>query len=174
MKQPIDREQMPYRFCAGVCLVNDKGQVFAGRRKSKPGVSQEFEWQFPQGGIDDGEAPLEAAKRELYEETNVTSIELLYEVPKWLSYDLPEPLLGKALKGKYRGQQQRWFVFRFTGDDSEINVTAPANGTHRAEFSEWAWRDIGDMPDLIVPFKKELYEQLVTLVRPQIEAEHQV
>lgn len=155
-------------------MVNDKGEVFAGRRLGKPGVSQKHEWQFPQGGIDKGEDPLVAAKRELYEETNITSIELLYEVPKWLSYDLPEALLGKALKGKYRGQQQRWFVFRFVGDESEINVTHPAGGAHPAEFSEWAWRPIDDMPDLIVPFKKELYRDLVALVRPQIEAEHQL
>lgn len=174
MTKPIDREHMPYRFCAGVCVVNDKGEVFAGRRLAKPGVPQSHEWQFPQGGIDKGEDPLEAAKRELYEETNITSIELIYEIPKWLSYDLPEPLLGKALKGKYRGQQQRWFVFRFVGDESEINVAQPADGAHPAEFSAWAWRPIDDMPNLIVPFKKALYQELVALVRPQIEAEHQI
>lgn len=173
MTKPIDRERMPYRFCAGVCVVNDKGQVFAGRRKPKAGVPQKHEWQFPQGGIDRGEDPLDAAKRELFEETNISSIELLFEVPRWLSYDLPEELLGKALKGKYRGQQQRWFVFRFTGDESEIDVANPANGEHPAEFSDWAWRDIDDMPDLIVPFKKELYRELVALVRPQIEGELQ-
>lgn len=171
MTKPIDRERMPYRFCAGVCVVNDKGQVFAGRRKPKAGVSQAYEWQFPQGGIDKGEDALVAAKRELYEETNMSSVELLFEVPKWLSYDLPDELLGKALKGKYRGQQQRWFVFHFIGDESEINVTQPAGGEHPAEFSEWAWRDIEEMPDLIVPFKKKLYQELVDLVRPHIEGE---
>ncbi|TDQ64242.1 putative (di)nucleoside polyphosphate hydrolase [Maritalea mobilis] len=173
MPKAIDRERMPYRFCVGICLINDAGQVFAGRRKPKAGVPQAFEWQFPQGGIDKGEDALAAAKRELFEETNISSIDLIYEVPKWLSYDLPEELLGKALKGKYRGQQQRWYVFKFTGDESEINVTQPANGEHPAEFSEWAWRDIEDMPDLIVPFKKALYEELVALVQPQIEAEQQ-
>lgn len=173
MPKAIDRERMPYRFCVGICLINDAGKVFAGRRKPKAGVPHAFEWQFPQGGIDKGEDALAAAKRELFEETNISSIDLIYEVPRWLSYDLPEELLGKALKGKYRGQQQRWYVFKFTGDESEINVTQPANGEHPAEFSEWAWRDIEEMPDLIVPFKKALYEELVALVQPQIEAEQQ-
>ena len=118
-------------------------------------------WQWPQGGIDDGEDPLIAAKRELFEETNMSSVTLLAEADEWFNYDLQKEMLGIALKGKYRGQTQRWFAFRFDGDESEINVTEPGGGEHPAEFSEWRWGGIHEGPDLVVPFKRDVYLQVV-------------
>jgi putative (di)nucleoside polyphosphate hydrolase len=156
---------MPYRDCAGVALFNSKGQVFIGRRKlgsdSEKSAETGAPWQMPQGGIDKGEEPLAAAIRELFEETSVTSCELLGEAPNWILYDLPDALLGRALKSKYRGQRQRWFAFRFTGDDSEINVLAPGGGQHPAEFDAWRWADLSTTPDLIVDFKRDAYQQIV-------------
>lgn len=159
------RDILPYRDCVGVALFNRKGEVFVGRRKA--GVHWENRdelqtpWQMPQGGIDAGEDPLAAAVRELYEETSVSSASLLTEAPEWIFYDLPDDALGKALKGKYRGQRQRWFAFAFTGEDSEINVDTPGGGEHKAEFDDWRWEKLGRTPELIVPFKREAYEQVV-------------
>src|SRR5487761_2026711 len=126
------RQRLPYRDCAGVALFNAEGKVFIGRRKTgddpERGPESGAPWQMPQGGIDDGESPLEAARRELFEETSVTSFELVAEAPEWILYDLPDELLGKALRGRYRGQRQRWFAFRFTGTPQEIDVLAPGGG----------------------------------------------
>jgi putative (di)nucleoside polyphosphate hydrolase len=115
---------------------------------------------MPQGGIDPGETPYEAALRELYEETNVRSVSLLGEAPNWLDYDIPTPLAGLAWKGRYVGQRQKWFAFRFTGDDSEINVERPADGLHKPEFRAWRWERLERVPELIVPFKRAVYEQV--------------
>jgi putative (di)nucleoside polyphosphate hydrolase len=164
MAQSPVRENMPYRDCAGVALFNDRGQVFIGRRAGDdPEKSPELgaPWQMPQGGIDKGESPREAAVRELYEETSVTSIELIAEAPEWILYDLPDDLLGVALKGKYRGQRQRWFAFRFTGNESEIDVLAPGGGKFHAEFDSWRWEDLMRTPDLIVDFKRDAYRRIV-------------
>jgi putative (di)nucleoside polyphosphate hydrolase len=116
---------------------------------------------MPQGGIDKGETPIEAAWRELYEETSIKSAELVAEAPEWVYYDLPDESLGIALKGKYRGQRQRWFAFRLTGSESEINVTAPGGGAHPAEFDSWRWEELEALPDLIVPFKRDAYREVV-------------
>ena len=152
---------MPYRHCVGIAVFNHEGKVWAGRRIAKTDrTSLEYKWQLPQGGIDEGEDTLEAAKRELYEETGIHSVELLKEKSEWLSYDLPDDLLGKALKGKYRGQTQKWFAFRFIGDETEINIDNPPDGSH-PEFNAWEWKNLSEMPDLIVPFKRDLYEQVV-------------
>lgn len=159
-KNEIVREEMPYRSCVGAVVFNEQGNVWAGRRIANNETAGEFRWQFPQGGIDKGEDPLEAAKRELFEETGIKSIRLLGEVADWLRYDLPDDLLGMALKGKYRGQQQRWFAFRFEGDESEINIDHPPDGSHR-EFDKWEWLNLEEMPSLIVPFKRTIYESLV-------------
>jgi len=160
MTRPI-REQMPYRDCVGIALFNDKGQVFIGRRKPEDDPEDSSErgapWQMPQGGIDKGESPIDAAHRELFEETNVRSARLLAEAPEWIYYDLPDDALGIALKGKYRGQRQRWFAFLFTGAESEINVLEPANGSYPAEFDAWRWEELERTPDLIVEFKREAY-----------------
>lgn len=158
-----DITHLPYRACVGVALFNAAGLVFVGKRRTdKMGAAHEggYAWQMPQGGIDPGEDPLQAALRELYEETNIRSVELIAEAPEWYRYDLPLEVMGRALKGRYRGQTQKWFAFRFTGDESEINVQAPGGGSHRPEFADWRWDRIENLPGLIVPFKRGVYEQV--------------
>jgi len=144
----------------GAVVFNSHGQVWAGRRIQNAETPSDYRWQFPQGGIDKGEDPLPAAKRELFEETGIRSASLLAEAKEWFNYDLPDEILGIGLKGKYRGQTQKWFAFRFEGDESEINITEPPDGSH-PEFDQWAWRNLTEMPDLIVPFKRKLYDQIV-------------
>ncbi|KKB82515.1 RNA pyrophosphohydrolase [Devosia limi DSM 17137] len=160
-----DREAMPYRDCVGIALFNATGKVFIGRRKMDENIEDTTEvlapWQMPQGGIDKGEDPLRAALRELHEETSITNVSLLAEAPEWIYYDLPDEDLGIALKGRFRGQRQRWFAFAFTGDDSEIDVLAPGGGKHPAEFDAWRWESLTRMPTLIVPFKKDAYDKVV-------------
>jgi putative (di)nucleoside polyphosphate hydrolase len=155
---------LPYRPCVGIALFNHKGEVFAGRRKDGQSGSQEMRlaWQMPQGGIDPGEEPYPAALRELLEETGVSSVALLGESPGWLSYDLPPELLGKAWKGRYRGQTQKWFALRFTGSDSEINILHPPGG-HDPEFIEWRWQSLAGTPQMIVSFKRPVYEEVARL-----------
>ncbi len=152
-----------YRPCVGVMLLNAHGLVWIGRRFQKQnddGVGQW--WQMPQGGIDKGEDPAMAASRELQEETAVTSAELIAEAPEWYRYDLPEHLIGVSWKGRYRGQTQKWFAMRFTGQDSEINLAASG---HKQEFDAWRWAGMDEVIDLIVPFKKPVYEQVITAFR---------
>lgn len=165
MSRP-DRETMPYRDCVGAAVFNSAGLVFIGRRKPEDDPEDSAElgspWQMPQGGIDKGESPRDAARRELFEETSIRSVELIAEAPGWIYYDLPDEALGIALKGKYRGQRQRWFAYRFTGKDSEINVTAPGDGSMPAEFDQWRWEQLDRLPELIVPFKKQAYREVVT------------
>jgi len=162
---PPNREDMPYRDCAGCVLFNRDGAVFIGQRVPGNSGQLEHSWQFPQGGIDPNEKPIEAAIRELYEETSIRSVSILSAAPDWIFYDLPDDLLGKALKGKYRGQRQKWFAFLFEGDESEINVTHPANGSHPAEFSSWKWAELSHVTKLIVPFKRDAYQQVVAAFR---------
>jgi putative (di)nucleoside polyphosphate hydrolase len=152
---------LPYRPCAGMTVLNREGLVFVGRRAGGPEhVDATHVWQMPQGGIDDDEDPYKAALRELYEETNIRSVEKLGEIADWLTYDLPPELVGLAWKGKYRGQKQKWFAFRFTGEEREINITAPGDG-HEPEFIDWRWVSMADLPDLVVPFKRDTYERIV-------------
>lgn len=163
------KTDLPYRPCAGVMLINDAGKVWMGERADMPAhLDGEPRWQMPQGGIDPGEAPEQAAIRELYEETNVTSASLIAPAPDWLSYDLPPGLLGVALKGKYRGQRQMWFLMRFTGQTSEINVTEPAGGAHKPEFLQWKWIDIDKVPGRVASFKRPVYQALVRDFSPLI------
>ncbi len=160
----------PYRPCVGVMLVNPRGLVFIGRRRNKrqpEHVAPGHEWQMPQGGIDPGEDPYAAALRELHEETNVRSVELIAEAPDWYSYDLPVDVAKKAWRGGYRGQTQRWFALRFTGDESEIDIHDPGPG-HKPEFDAWRWEDVSKLPELIIPFKRQVYEQVVTVFAPLI------
>jgi putative (di)nucleoside polyphosphate hydrolase len=161
----VKREDMPYRDCVGVAVFNRDGLVLIGRRKADPWIEDRTEieapWQMPQGGIDKGEEPYPAALREMYEETSIRSVELIAEAPGWITYDLPDEALGIALKGKYRGQRQRWFAFRFTGEESEIEVIAPGGGRHPQEFDAWRWEALERLPELIVPFKREAYEEIV-------------
>lgn len=160
-----NREDLPYRDCVGTAVFNKDGLVFIGRRIAEgdpehTSVAQS-PWQMPQGGIDKGENPTDTAWRELFEETSIRSAELIAEAPEWIYYDLPDAAIGVGLKGKYRGQRQRWFAFRFTGDEREINVTAPGGGAHPAEFDKWRWEKLETLPDLIVPFKRDAYLQVV-------------
>ncbi|MBK8161106.1 MAG: RNA pyrophosphohydrolase [Rhodospirillaceae bacterium] len=154
MKKLTDAEidALPYRRGVGIVLLNGNDQVFVAQRLDNP----EPAWQMPQGGIDKGEEPLAAAWRELYEETGVKSAVLLEETPGWLRYDLPHELVPNIWKGQYRGQKQKWFAFRFSGNDTEIDI----NGEH-PEFSAWRWADLKQTPDFIVGFKRPLYEQVV-------------
>lgn len=156
-------DDLPYRPNVGVALFNREGRVFLGRRKEREGVelAAGHEWQMPQGGIDEGESPLEAARRELYEETNVSSVSLLAEAPDWLNYDLPPEAMAGRWKGRYRGQTQKWFAFRFTGDDDEINIERPGGGAFKPEFEAWRWEPIESAPALVVPFKRAVYEAVV-------------
>ncbi|PWB80891.1 MAG: RNA pyrophosphohydrolase [Methylocystaceae bacterium] len=152
-----------YRPCVGIMLLNRQGLAFVGKRRNKGAVDPEilgFEWQMPQGGIDEGEAPLDAALRELHEETNVTSVTLLAESPHWRSYDLPLDA-AKRWKGKYRGQTQKWFALRFTGEESEIDIERPGGGAHTPEFDAWRWERLELLPELIVPFKRAVYERVL-------------
>ncbi|KQP54923.1 RNA pyrophosphohydrolase [Methylobacterium sp. Leaf399] len=157
---------LPYRACVGIALLDAKGRVFVGRRRADAGpehVADGRAWQMPQGGIDEGEDPKAAALRELYEETNVSPdrVVLLAEAPGWLSYDLPPDVLKQVWKGRYRGQSQKWFAFGHLGTDADIDVLHPGGGAHPSEFDAWRWEAMAALPDLIVPFKRPVYEGVV-------------
>jgi putative (di)nucleoside polyphosphate hydrolase len=155
-------DALPYRPCAGMAVLNRDGLVFVGRRTEGPEHTDATHvWQMPQGGIDDGEDPYKAALRELYEETNIRSVEKLGEVADWLTYDIPRDIVGAAWHGQYRGQKQKWYALRFTGDESEIDVRQPGGGKHKAEFLDWRWVEMKELPALVVPFKQQIYEQVV-------------
>jgi putative (di)nucleoside polyphosphate hydrolase len=154
-------EDLPYRPCAGMCVINRKGLVFIGRRADGPEhVDETHVWQMPQGGIDKDEDPYKAALRELYEETNIKSVVKLGEIKEWLTYDIPREIVGHAWGGKYRGQKQKWYAFRFTGKDSEIDIKNPGGG-HDPEFIDWRWEPMQNLPELVVPFKRQIYERVV-------------
>jgi len=152
----LKHDDLPYRPCVGIMLVNREGLVFVGRR-----IDQTVEgWQMPQGGIDDGETPQQAALRELEEETGISKASYLAEMDEWLTYDLPPHLLGVALHGRYRGQRQKWIAMRFTGEDSDINIA-----THDPEFASWKWLALEALPRLIVPFKRDTYMKVIAAFR---------
>lgn len=133
-------------------VLNSDNKVFVGKRLDSKGDI----WQMPQGGIDGDETPLEAAYRELLEETSISSVDLISESTKWFFYDVPEFLVGKLWGGRFRGQKQKWVLFRFTGDETEINIS-----TNHAEFEEWKWVSVEELPELVVSFKKKLYQSIV-------------
>jgi putative (di)nucleoside polyphosphate hydrolase len=159
---PNDKyDTLPYRACVGMMVLNRDGLVFIGRRTSGPEhVDAIHAWQMPQGGVDEGEDLYEAALRELQEETSMRSVAKLGEIGAWLSYDIPRQIAGRAWKGKYRGQKQKWFAFRFTGNEAEINILEPVGG-HKPEFAEWRWEPMRNLPGLIIPFKRPVYETVV-------------
>lgn len=155
-------EDLPYRPCVGVMVLNRDGLAFVGRRTEGPEhVDTVHAWQMPQGGVDPGEDPWPAALRELWEETNIRSVEKLGEVAEWLAYDIPREIVGQAWKGKYRGQTQKWYALRFTGDEREIDIASPGGGAHKPEFADWRWERVENLPGLIIPFKRPVYERVV-------------
>jgi len=143
---------LPYRPCVGIMLINSDNLVFAAKRIDMIAEA----WQMPQGGIDDGEEPRITAMRELEEEIGTNKAEIIAESKEWLTYDLPEDLIPKIWGGKYRGQKQKWFAMRFTGGDHDININ-----TKHPEFSHWKWVKPAELPEIIVPFKRELYTRIV-------------
>ena len=155
----MKHEDLPLRTGVGIAVLNSKNQVFVGKRKDNP-----FDkWQMPQGGVDLNEPLLIAMKRELEEETSIKNIQILKEFSQWLEYDLPKNLIGKIWAGKYRGQKQKWFIVRFTGEESEININ-----TENPEFIEWKWIDMNLLPDLIVNFKKHIYKDVLVELKKYI------
>ena len=151
---------LPLRIGVGAIVLNEYNRVLVGKRKDNP-VNK---WQMPQGGVNKEEDLYSAMRRELYEETSITSFRLIREIDKWLTYELPENLKGKIWKGKFRGQKQKWYILRFTGDDKEINVK-----TKDPEFIDWKWIKIDELPQSIVDFKKKVYEDLVEEISKTID-----
>ena len=155
--------ELPYRPCAGIMLINREGCVFVGQRLD----STLEAWQMPQGGIDPGEDAEAAAIRELGEETGIdpAHVELVATAPDELYYDLPPEMIGKVWKGKWRGQRQRWFLYRFLGDDADVNIA-----TAHPEFRAWRWMDVDALPEVVVPFKRALYDAVLAAFRPHLGA----
>ena len=157
---PEQIERLPYRPCVGLMLLNARGQVFVAQRIDVRGAA----WQMPQGGIDAGESPRDAAMREMKEEIGTDSAEILAESVHWHRYDLPAHLIPKVWGGKYRGQTQKWFALKFTGDDREIDLEA-----HEQEFQAWCWADVDKLPSMIVPFKRDVYDQVIAEFRTVVD-----
>lgn len=151
-------KDLPYRNGVGIMIFNDQKKIFVGKR-----IDNQEAWQMPQGGVDKDEDYETAAKRELFEETGIQSVRIVQSSKQEFIYDLPNHLLGKIWKGKYKGQKQKWFLMKFLGPDSEINISQK-----HPEFNEWKWVDLDELPRLIVPFKKKIYESIIKEFRTSI------
>ena len=145
------KEELPLRLGVGIVLLNHQNKIFVGKRIDNPAYS----WQMPQGGVDKNEDFVQAAKRELEEETSIKTVEIIKELNEWFAYDLPKNLLGKLWKGKYRGQKQKWFIMKFLGKNEEINIK-----TKYPEFLDWKWIDPSELPKIAVNFKIDIYKKL--------------
>lgn len=158
---PEDIARLPYRRCVGVMLANPAGEVFVGQRIDSDAPA----WQMPQGGIDAGETPQAAALRELWEETGVKAdnVRIEAESAQWLTYDLPHDIVPRIWKGRYRGQQQKWLLLRFLGQDADVNIA-----TEHPEFSEWRWLPPRDLVTQIVPFKRAVYASVLEEFAPHL------
>ena len=156
----IPLSERPYRSCVGLMVFNKDGNVFCGQRLDNKAEA----WQLPQGGIDEGELPIEAGFRELKEETSIINVELLCEFPEWINYDIPLPLADKLWSGKYRGQSQRWLLFYFSGEDNEININ-----TLNPEFRNWIWLNPLKLPEKAISFKKGVYMKINEVFIPMLE-----
>ena len=162
-------QRLPYRPCVGILLFNPENLVWIGRRIPKwSGDGSPQLWQLPQGGIDAGESPRQAAYRELEEEVGTANADIIAESPRWLTYDLPPQAVGRALKGRFGGQRQKWFAMRFKGSDAEIDIGERPG--HRPEFDAWRWAGLDEIVGLVVPFKRSVYEALVAEFAPLISA----
>ena len=153
-------KKLPLRTGVGVIILNGKNQVFVGKRKDNPNDK----WQMPQGGVNKNEDFISAMRRELYEETSIKKIKILKELDDWFNYELPQDLVGIIWRGKFRGQRQKWFIVKFLGNESEININ-----TKHPEFIDWKWLPVDKLPDVIVNFKKNLYLKLLKEIKKFID-----
>ena len=167
-RPPRKPEELPYRPCVGVMLIGRDGRVFVGRRKSEAGpehVANGYAWQMPQGGIDPGEDPTPPPCANSMRKPTCAPVRLLAEAPDWYAYDLPALVAGRAWKGRYRGQTQKWFAFRFEGEEAEIDIARPAEGRHGRNSTNGAGNEMERLPELIIPFKRAVYENVVGAFR---------
>ena len=153
-------KKLPLRIGVGAIVLNSENKIFVGKRVDNP-IDK---WQMPQGGVDKGENFISAMRRELKEETSIQNIKILKQIDQWFEYELPKNLLGIIWKGKFRGQKQKWFVVRFIGNESEINLK-----TKHPEFIEWKWIEVDDLTKVIVDFKKDVYKKLVVELKKFID-----
>ena len=153
------KQNLPMRNGVGVIILNKKNEIFVGKRKDNPSDK----WQMPQGGVDKGESYISAMRRELFEETSIKNIDILKEIDGFFEYELPDHLVGIIWKGKYKGQKQKWFLMRFIGNDSEININ-----TSNPEFLDWKWIDLDLITDVVVDFKHHIYKELKEKVKKLI------